>query len=635
MCRAQASPDGSMVSLVASLVQRARPAWATSAVQRRVVWLLASALAGCAYVIVFKRFAPLPASEYSYRDDAVITLSHAKNLVEYGAIGIDAAGARVEGFSTPLQFWIFTLVYAVTRCNYPVFLDWQVAICNFLLGASVLALFRTRPWLGLVSTIAVAFWLTSCLRFFGWHGSGMENAYMHVLFVALIAGCVRTLSQQRVPWWLIVCASCASLCRLESIVHVAPLLVLWSSAYYAQVRSFAAVRGSALVLLGWGLYQVYRITYFGAFTPNTGTAEGVDVMASLHGLITGHLPQQAKQLSALRQIAGEHRAYLALAGLPLLAFGRRDRARSTLVLMLVSLATTGLLHPLLFGPARLDPVRTTSFVALIAPLLIATQWCELPRWPARVLSALALAPVLYLYLRFEPPSDKFFCCPIVRADRILDTCLAQARKEELSRASLANPDLGRISFRKQVLLYDMGLLGSPPLAAFKGDHENTARYVLQYALPDFVELHGGWSCEYEYLLRDPRFRERYSPLPAGQKLGLGSGCRGGAGIWFRNDMARSSGSAERQLHDALRAKLDPQRIAQELARCDQEPDRSACAYVVRSAYRFIPELVASDSLDEVLGLFQHTKIRAYAVNVLGARNHGLWYKPVVTFVRQP
>jgi hypothetical protein len=616
-----------------ALVPRLRAAWTEKAARKRWLWLLASLCAGSAYVYIFKRFAPLPAAEYSYRDDAVITLSHAKNLVEYGAIGVDAAGARVEGFSTPLQFWVFALAYAITRCGYPAFLDAQVTCCNFLLGVAVLALFRPRPWLGLALSLAIGLWLTTCVRFFGWHGSGMENAYMHVLFVALLAGLMRSLALRQVPWQLIALSVLASLVRLESIVHVLPLLAIWAGAYWVEHRSLAAVRGSALALLGFGLYQAWRVLYFGSFTPNTGIAEGVDVLASVRGLVTGHLPEQAKQLAALRQIAGEHRAYLALAGLPLFAFGRRDRVRSTLVLMLASLACTGLLHPLLFGSARLDPVRTTSHVALIAPLLVSTQLCALPRWPARLMAAAALAPLLYLYLRFEPPSDKFFCCPIVRADRITDTCLAHAAAQELVNPSLANPDLGRVSFRKQLLLFDVGLLGSPPLARLRGDHAATARYLIEFAQPDFVELHGGWSCEYEYVLRDARFLKRYAPVPAGQKLGLGSGCRGGAGIWFRKDMTRDSGSPERQLHDALRKKLEPARIAAELERCEREPDRLACLYVVRGAYRMLPQLAQRGQLEAVLRAFEGKKLRDYAVNVLDARHRGRWYEPVIDLVR--
>ena len=621
------------MALVARTVAQAKRVWGSRSSRTRLGWLLGSLVAGAAYVLIFERLAPLPKAEINYRDDAVITLSHAKNLVDYGSIGVDAAGARVEGFSTPLQFWVFFLAYALTRCGYPAFLDWQVTCCNFLLGVAVLALFRPRLGSGLLLTLGVGVWLTTSLRFFGWHGSGMENSYMHVLFVALLAGCARSLTRRVVPAWLLVCALLASLCRLESIVHVAPVLVLWSAAYYAEQRSFAAMRGSALVLLGWAVYQGLRVGYFGSFTPNTAIAEGVDVLACLRGLISGKLPDQAKQLAALRQIAGEHRAYLAIAGLPLLAFGRRDRTRSTLVLMLVSLATTGLLHPLLFGPARLDAVRTTSHVALIAPLLIATQWCELPRWSGRALVSLALAPLGYLYLRFEPPSDKFFCCPIVRADRITDTCVKHAERQAVVRPSLANPDLGRVSFRKQLLLFDVGLLGSPPLARLKGDREATARYLLDFAQPDFVELHGGWSCEYEYVLRDPRFRERWAVVPEGQKLGLGTGCRGGAGIWFRKDMEKDSRSPERQLHDALRATLDPERIAAELSQCDAQSDRLACAYVVRSAYRFLPELSAQGKLERVLRSFDGTKVGPYARGVLSARGDGKWYVPVVDFVR--
>jgi hypothetical protein len=240
---------------------------------------------------------------------------------------------------------------------------------------------------------------------------------------------------------------------------------------------------------------------------------------------------------------------------------------------------------------------------------------------------------VYLYLRFEPPSDKFFCCPIVRADRITDTCLKHAAAQELVNPSLANPDLGRVSFRKQLMLFDVGLLGSPPLARMKGDHEATARYLIEFAQPDFVELHGGWSCEYEYVLRDPRFLKRYAQVPAGQKLGLGSGCRGGAGIWFRRDMVKDSGSPERQLHDDLRRQLAPGRIASELARCDAEADRLACLYVVRGVYRMLPELAKRGELPRVLELFEGKKIRDYAVAVLDARSHGRWYAPVVDFVR--
>lgn len=592
-------------------------------------------VAGALYVLIFEHFAPLPKDAFSYRDDAVITLSHAKNLVEYGSVGIDAAGARVEGFSTPLQFWIFALAYELTHCQYERFLDAQVGVCNFLLGCAIMWLLRRRPLSGLACAVALAFWLTTSVRFFGWHHSGMENAYTHVLFVALLGLCCDALERARVSWLLRCCALLATLARLESIVHIAPVLCLWSFVYFRAHRSFAAWRASAGVLLAWAAYQAYRYSYFGSLQPNTALAEGVDVLASLRGVLAGQLPEQAKVLSALRDIAREHRVYLALAVLPLLMLGQLTPRRGLLTMMLTSLALTALAHPLLFGQARLDPVRTTSHLALVPPLLILTHWNDLPTISTRVWSALCLAGVLFMYQRAEPASDTFFCCPIKRADKIADTCLAHAAQQDLMRPSLANPDLGRMSYRKDFLLFDLGLLGTPPLAVLHGDKRRTTDYLLDYAAPDFIELHGGWVCEYDPLLRDKRFSERYSPVPRGRKLGLSTGCRGQAGIWFRNDLSKDSPSNERRLHDVLRTHIEPARIAAELRSCELQPERAACAYVVRALYRVMPELVHGGHKHEIIALFERHKIRDYAVNLLQSRDRGDWYRPVVEFLRSP
>lgn len=613
----------------------ARIEWPPSArVRQHSLQLAVAGLAGLSFWLIFRQFAPLSKADTSYRDDAVITLSYAKNLIDYGAIASDPAGARVEGFSTPLQFWLFAAVYAVTRSGYAAFLDWQVGICTFLLGCALYQLFRPHVWLGLLSSVALAFWLTHCVRFFGWHHSGMENALMHVLFVGLLAGCARSLEQRRVSSGLLLCALLASLVRLESIVHVAPLLAIWSIAYAHEHRDFAAVRGSALVLGGWLLYQLFRLNYFGSLQPNTARAEDVDVLLALRGIARGNLPNAAAALDAVRRIASEHRVYMALAAIPLLAFGRRSPRRTLLITMLASLTLTSLGHPLLFGPARLDPVRTTSHVALVAPLLIATQWLALPRWSVRVASAAAVAALLALCVRVEPPADTSFCCPIRRADPIAKTCLAHARSERLAHPSLANPDLGRISFRKDFLLFDLGWIGSPPLAVLRRDPSHTADYLLGFAAPDFIELHGGWVCEYRQLFHDARFRDGYSLLPTSHRLGLSTGCPGRAGIWFRKAMRKDAGTPERRLYDDLQARLDPARVAEELRSCERQQDRLACLYVARTVYRFIPELIRSGLYEQVVQLFRSDRSRAYSVNLLTARSRGLWHEPVVKFVRE-
>ncbi|HEX2676868.1 MAG TPA: hypothetical protein VHM19_09515 [Polyangiales bacterium] len=599
----------------------------------RLRWLALGIASGFVFVLVFARFSPLQPELYQYRDDGVITLSHAKNLVDYGSIGVDAAGARVEGFSAPLQFWVFVVAYAATHCDYARFLDRQVLLGTFFLGFVVVQLMRTRAWLALVLSALVAYSLSSCVRFYGWHHSGMENGFTHVLLVGTLACVAWSLETSSVRWPMLVCAWLASLSRTESIVHVAPLLAIWALAFHRQTRTWAALRGSAIVLAGWAGYQLFRYLYFGDLRPNTAVAEGIDTFAALKALLTGGSAPNGKILPVIGQIATEHRAALALVALPMLALGERNPRRFALALMLVSLGLTGLLHPALFGPARLDPVRTTSHVALVAPLLAATQWCELPQNVWRVVAAGVVAIAFTLYVRYEPRSSHYFCCPIARGTLISDTCVAYAKKQRVYRPSLANPDLGKISFRKELLIFDLGMLGSPPLAALSKNRKAMLSYLLDYAQPDFVEMHGAWSCAFADLQRDPRFSQRYGAVPGKMRLRYAGCGKAREGIWFRKALQRSSQDPERKLLDDLTRKLDTQRIAAELQSCRALGQRDSCVYVTRTVYRFIPELVQRGELDHVIALFRGSPSAPYDTGVLGAREHGTWYRGVAEFVR--
>jgi hypothetical protein len=84
-----------------------------------------------AFSLLFRlNLARVPAANYESRDDALITLSHARNLVEYGFIGVSPSGERIEGFSAPLQFMV-----AVAPFDYRAFFSWQTAIGTMALGA--------------------------------------------------------------------------------------------------------------------------------------------------------------------------------------------------------------------------------------------------------------------------------------------------------------------------------------------------------------------------------------------------------------------------------------------------------------------------------------------------------------------
>jgi hypothetical protein len=69
---------------------------------RRLLVLL---LGGVIFLTLFYlRYSQIPDQFYALRDDGVITLSHGRNWVDYGFIGVSPSGGRVEAFSAPLQF---------------------------------------------------------------------------------------------------------------------------------------------------------------------------------------------------------------------------------------------------------------------------------------------------------------------------------------------------------------------------------------------------------------------------------------------------------------------------------------------------------------------------------------------------
>ena len=152
------------------------------------------------------RYANIPDELYQTRDDGVITMSHARNLVEYGFIGVNPSGERVEGYSAPAQFWAYAAAYALTGVDYHTFAAAQTALCTFLLGAIFILFFRENRRWAIAITALAALLLSWHYPFLGWHGSGMENAITHVLFLAAALILFNFARRRRIvyPWAIVI-----------------------------------------------------------------------------------------------------------------------------------------------------------------------------------------------------------------------------------------------------------------------------------------------------------------------------------------------------------------------------------------------------------------------------------------------
>ena len=194
-----------------------------------------SLFGGLAFLFFFcSAYAGIPESHYHARDDGVITMSHGRNWIDHGFIGINPSGERVEGYSSPAQFLLYTGAYALGSVGYGAFATAQTAVGTFLLGALFVNFFRRNVVLAAALTLASAAVLSRHTSFLLWHGSGMENAVTHVFVLAAILVLFRSMADGAIRYPLAVVVFVATITRVENIYHIGPLLLFlvasgWSS----------------------------------------------------------------------------------------------------------------------------------------------------------------------------------------------------------------------------------------------------------------------------------------------------------------------------------------------------------------------------------------------------------------------
>ena len=225
--------------------------------------------------IFYWRYSGIPDRFYEVRDDGVITMSHGRNLVEYGFIGVSPSGERVEGTTAPVQMLAYAAAYAAVGADYATFSNAQTLVCAFLLGALFILFFRDRPLWAVPMTALSALALTYYTPFFLWHGSGMENAVTHVLFLATVLVLFWFVQTGRIRYELSVVVLLTSVSRLDSVFHIAPVLIVFSVIWFLAFRNRQGFYFSCLVAGLWVAFNLWRLVYFGDLVSNTAHAQGI------------------------------------------------------------------------------------------------------------------------------------------------------------------------------------------------------------------------------------------------------------------------------------------------------------------------------------------------------------------------
>ena len=518
----------------------------------------------------------------------------------------------------------------------------QTLTTSFLIGVIFISFFKTNYALGVGFTLFSSVLLINDPSFLGWHGSGMENAITHVLFILALYLFYDMLLMQQIHYVYSIGIFLATISRIESIYHISPLLFLFAMFWVIYYKNLKGVRFLLLVILMWGGFHVLRYVYFGDFLPNTAYAQNISVIHRVKELLTCS-PNIIYYTSLAQKIIKMHHGYLFVLCLPLIGFTRRaccQREKVAWVFLyaaLCSLFLTALLNPYVFGRTRIDETRTTTQMALVSVVFISVILSKLKLEKRNQQFCLIAGYIVLSFFLIEIHSFKPYNLDFSTKGflKFRSEFLELQRKHKLFRPTVANADLGIMSWYKDFNIVDLGLLGNPVLTRLA--KQDKADYLFQFVAPDFLEFHVWWSCEYYYLFDDDRFKELYESARVNQAQIKGF-CQDKnltEGVWVRKDIKINSHSRERLLIEALQNEISLDAVKKEIDHCVKEnTSTTSCLYVTRTVYRFLPEFVKKGyTSEQITGLFRASPSSKYDIAVLTSREQGAWYSDAIAFIK--
>lgn len=614
------------------------PVWGRAELWSAVIWTL---YAGW-------RLSRVPTEWWRWRDDAVITLSHARGWVDFGVPSVSGAGERVEGYSAPLQMFLASAYYRLGGSGWAGWLDVQVVIGLALTGCFVAYLLRLvfpdagEAVLAIGSSVVAVAGLSTWAAL-GWFGSGMENSISVPLLVGTMAALIGVLTIESHHGYAFgVFAGLAGITRTEFAVLLVPVLLIAAIGLWSRRRG-VALRSAGIAVSIWGAAYLWRWTTFRTLLPNSAVVQertdlafgGVVVLLALavpiavvalvwdadrRRMIAAAGFGVACALTgclAARSVSGWGVGGLptvmtvGLAGTVVVAaiaavtgVGGRQAWIAILAVGSIPAAQQALL-----GPARLDDNRvgaqslillSVAGGVLVTGLLGGARIAHrLGVVAAAVLAVFGIGLVLDAVERSEP---RRLCCEVAWYSNVLDEAVNHSRETGLPRSIVATPDLGKYSFYKEAIVVDLGYLGDPIMAqVHRLRPELVDAYLRSVQPPDVIEAHGVWVCStYAAFFGSDAFAERYDLSRTDERVGPIRGCLlDGMFQYYRRSLDDPGYREEVELTAQLAGAPEaaPAVIATATESCaNSNGDPWRCQWVRRAVQRATPELRGAGSM---------------------------------------
>ncbi len=594
------------------------------------------------------RLFSVPTEWWRWRDDAVITLSHARGWVDFGVPSVSSAGERVEGYSAPLQMFLASGFYRLGGSGWAGFLDVQVAVGLALSGCLVACLLRlVFPDVGEAALVAgstvVAVVGLSTWAALGWFASGMENSLTVPLLLATMVTLVGVLTVEGHRGYAFgVIVGLAGISRTEFAVLLVPVLAIAMVALWRQRRG-VGLRSVAIAVSIWGAAYLWRWVTFRTLIPNSALVQDRTDLAFGNALVLVVLAVPIVVVAMVWRV--HRRRMIAAAGLGVAAgligvlAARSDGgwgvaglptmmtvglAGATVVaaiaagsgvggrkvwIAIVAIGSIPAMQQSLLGPARLDADRVGAqsliLLSVAAGVLMTGILGE--TWGAHRLAAVAgaglaafgIALVLDATERSEPQR---LCCGIGWYATVLDEAATHSRQTGMPRSIVAAPDLGKYSFDKKAIVVDLGHLGDPVMAQIHRLRPALVDvYLRRVQPPDVLEAHGSWVCEtYADFLTSDSFIDRYDLSRTESRTGRNDKCLlDGKFQYYRRSLDDPGYGEEIELSAKLARSpaTAPDLITAAANSCaNSDGDVWRCQWVRRAIQRATPEIRTAGTL---------------------------------------
>ncbi|SFC18722.1 hypothetical protein SAMN05421780_103203 [Flexibacter flexilis DSM 6793] len=584
---------------------------------------------------------------YSYVDDGMITYSHAKNLYEYGFIGVSPSGGIVEGYSTPFLFINHVIAYGL-GISYQQYTDFQTYISLFFLGCLFFYIsegisFWAR---GVLVGFSVFIFCNSQI-FLEWHGSGMENALTNLFIPWAIVVLYNYIKTNKVTIVGIIVVGLASITRVDSLYYIVPLLFISLLFVYKQGNStFKNIGIDGVKFMSIPIFSlVTRYIYFSHIFPDSSRAQEISIGKQLYLLFTLDTSYIKSSMNLLQSIFYVNAAYLIIPALVLFAFVKLSDNENAFIFLLLIATVLIFFHPFIFHASRLDPSRYGSQVLPIAIMVVIIAAKQIFVWsydlkkiliiPAFVMTSL----VTFKQLSHEP---YYICCNMDWIDAFTARFKGWADENRIYRATISNPDLGIVSYKKWYNIVDLGCLGSPDLGLINTNRALQGFYLGQLRRPDFIQAHSEWAQMYRHFLNHPDFFNYYKPNEVNYSQVSKDRLQGAPEMIYASareiiDVNNPVKKFDLSLQDNLKnpdvlLKLINEQVALVLNKQNYKP--SDWAYISRQVFRYVPEFRKLNILDKVVETLSKIDDNGYHKTLFYSYKNSRWDENMFEITKQ-